>query len=65
MSRRKTDDQLKKQHQRLLKMATRAAIARDRFSDALEKAKDDEQNWAAMCEVTDTSPESDVGDWMC
>jgi ferric-dicitrate binding protein FerR (iron transport regulator) len=51
--------------QQLTNAAYRAAQARDRFEQLLEKAKENKAAWERMCQVTGVSKNSEAGDWMC
>ena len=45
-------------------LARKAALARDKFEIALEKAKQ-LPLWEDMCEKAGICPDSDTSDWMC
>jgi len=49
--------------ERLRRLAEKAADARDKFEEALEKAKE-QRNWQAISEAEGIDPGADVGDWM-
>ena len=49
--------------ERLKRLAEKAVDARDKFEDALEKAKE-QRNWETICEAEGIAPEADAGDWM-
>jgi ribonuclease PH len=55
---------INKKIERLQRLALKAAMARDKFEAALEKAKQ-HRNWVAICEERCISPDADAGDWMC
>ena len=55
---------INKKIERLQRLALKAAMARDKFEAALEKAKQ-QRNWVAICEEQSVSPDADAGDWMC
>ena len=55
---------INKKIERLQRLALKAAMARDKFEAALEKAKQ-QRNWVAICEEHCMSPDADAGDWMC
>lgn len=50
----------------LQKKAKRAWEARDKFENALDKAKA-RKDWIEICEMStmQASPDADAGDWMC
>ena len=49
---------------RLHKLALKAAVARDKFEEALAKAQR-ERSWDALCEAEGIDPQANAGDWMC
>ena len=49
---------------RLHKLALKAAVARDKFEEALAKAQR-ERNWVAVCIAEGIDPQANAGDWMC
>jgi hypothetical protein len=49
---------------RLQKLALKAAVARDKFEEALAKAQQ-ERNWVATCIIEGIDPQANAGDWMC
>ena len=55
---------INKKIERLQRLALKAAMARDKFEAALEKAKQ-QRNWVAICEEHCLSPDAEAGDWMC
>ena len=55
---------INKKIERLQRLALKAAMARDKFEAALEKAKQ-QRNWVAICEEQSVSPDAEAGDWMC
>jgi len=60
-----TPVELKTRSEKLRRMASKAVMARDAFEAALEKAKDDEKNWAKLCDQEGCDPDCDASDWMC
>ena len=49
---------------RLHKLALKAAVARDKFEQALAKAQR-ERNWVDICIAEGIDPQANAGDWMC
>ena len=49
---------------RLQKLALKAAIARNKFEEALEKAKQ-KRDWVPICAAEGIYPGADPCDWMC
>ena len=55
---------MNKKIERLHELAYKAAVARDKFEDALEKAKG-QRDWEAICLSEGLYPNANPGDWMC
>jgi hypothetical protein len=61
----RTDGSMKiKKITRLHKLALKAAVARDKFEQALAKAQR-ERNWVDICIAEGIDPQANAGDWMC
>ena len=61
----RTDGRMKiKKITRLHKLALKAAVARDKFEQALAKAQR-ERNWVDICIAEGIDPQANAGDWMC
>jgi len=48
---------------RLTSLARKAAEARDKLYDALERAKE-RRDWEEFCAATGVAPDADASDWM-
>ena len=55
---------INKKIEKLHKLAVKAAVARELFEIALEKAQR-ERNWVNICIAEGIDPQANAGDWMC